>query len=74
MLPDKYKWLENIGTLPKLVNASLQYLGVKEYAGTKDNNPVIMNMAKELGIAYQTLYYARTGRTWRHVHGLYRNV
>jgi hypothetical protein len=27
------------------------------------------DLAKELGIAYQTLYYARTGRTWRHIHG-----
>lgn len=51
MLPDKYKWIEDIGTLPKLVAAGLQFLGIKEYAGTKDNNPVIMNMAKELGVS-----------------------
>lgn len=48
-LPDKYKWLEDIGTLPKLVSAALQYLGVKEIPG-KANNPVIMDMAKGLGL------------------------
>lgn len=50
MLPSKFKWLENIGTLPKLVSIGLQYLGVKEYPGVK-NNPVIMDWAYRLGIA-----------------------
>ena len=49
MLPEKYKWIESIGTLPKLLSAMLQYLGVKEIKGSA-NNPVIMNMAKTLGI------------------------
>lgn len=49
MLPEKYKWLETIGTLPKIVSAALQYIGVKEIPGTK-NNPVIMDMAKGLNI------------------------
>ena len=49
MLPEKYQWLETIGTLPKLVSAGLQYLGVKEIPGAK-SNPVIMDMAKGLGV------------------------
>lgn len=49
MLPEKYQWLEKIGTLPKLVSAALQYLGLKEIPGTK-SNPVILDMAKGIGI------------------------
>lgn len=42
--------LKSIKTpLPKLVTAALQYLGVKETPGTA-NNPIIMDMAKGLGI------------------------
>jgi uncharacterized protein (TIGR02594 family) len=49
MLPNKYKWIEEIGILPKLLSAGLQYFGVKEIPGVK-NNPVIMDMAKGLGV------------------------
>ena len=49
-LPLKYKWLDTIGVLPKLVTAALQYLGIREIPG-KQSNPVIMDMAKGLGIA-----------------------
>ncbi len=49
MIPERYKFLESIGTLPKMVNAALQFLGVKEIPGNK-SNPIILNMAKELGI------------------------
>lgn len=35
--------------LPKMVSAALQYLGVKEFPGVK-NNPIIMDMAKGLGL------------------------
>lgn len=48
-LPDKFQWLETIGTLPKLVSAAIQYLGVSEIKGSA-NNPVIMNMAKDIGV------------------------
>lgn len=51
MIPEKFKWLESGGTLPKMVLEALGYIGIKELAGKKNNNPVIMNMAKELGIA-----------------------
>ena len=49
MIPEKYKWLETIGTLPKMVAAALQYMGIKEVPG-KGSNPVIIDMAKGLGI------------------------
>lgn len=49
MIPEKYKWLNEIGTLPKMVEAAIQFLGIKEVAG-KGSNPVIMNMANELGL------------------------
>lgn len=48
-IPSQYQFLYNIGTLPKLVSAGLQYYGIHEIKGTK-NNPVIMDMAKGLGI------------------------
>jgi uncharacterized protein (TIGR02594 family) len=49
-LPDKFKFLNEIGVLPKMVSAALQYLGIKEIPGSK-SNPVILDMAKGLGIA-----------------------
>ncbi len=49
MLPSKYKWLETIGPLPKLVTAAISYLGLKEQPGA-GNNPIIMGMAKRLGV------------------------
>ena len=52
MLTGKFGFIETIGTLPKLVAASLNYLGLRETPGTGNNNPVIMNMAKELGISH----------------------
>lgn len=38
------------GPLPKIVVAAMQYTGVKEYPGTKNNNPAIMSMARELKV------------------------
>lgn len=49
-LPEKYKWLSTIGTLPKLLTAGLQYMGVKETPGG-ESNPVIIQMAKDLGVS-----------------------
>lgn len=48
-LPKKFEWLSEIGVLPKLISTALQYLGIKEFPGV-DNNPVIMEMAKGLGV------------------------
>ena len=48
-LSRKFSFLETIGVLPKLVSTALQFLGIKEIPG-KQSNPVILNMAKELGI------------------------
>lgn len=49
-LPKKYKWLEGIGILPKMVSAAFQYLGIKEIPGAA-SNPVIMDMARGLGVS-----------------------
>jgi len=51
LLPEKYRWLEELGTLPKLVTMGLQYLGVHEIPGEK-SNPVILDMAKGLGLQH----------------------
>lgn len=45
----RYEWLHNIGTLPKMISAALQYMGIKEVPG-KGSNPVILNMAKQVGL------------------------
>lgn len=50
ILPTKYKWINTIGPLPKLVIAGLSYLGLREYPGTS-NNPVIMDMARRLNVS-----------------------
>lgn len=49
MLPKKYKWLDTIGTLPRLVTAAIDYLGLKEKPGA-GNNPIIIGMAKRLNV------------------------
>lgn len=49
MLPQKFKWLETIGPLPKLLQEGLKYLGVKEVVG-HGSNSVIMDMADILGV------------------------
>lgn len=53
MLPEKYKWLDTIGVLPKLLSTALQYLGIREIPGSQ-SNPVIIEMAKGLGL--QSIY------------------
>lgn len=50
VLPTKYKWINNIGPLPRMVVSALSFLGLKEYPGSA-NNPVIMAMAKEIGVS-----------------------
>lgn len=49
-LPKQYEWLNKIGPLPKVLQIGLQYIGIREVKGMQ-NNPVIMQMAKELGVA-----------------------
>lgn len=60
-LQKPYDFLEKIGVLPKLVSAALQYLGVREFPG-KANNPVIMNMAKEIGAG--KIYVNDSAQAW----------
>lgn len=50
LLPKQFAFLNEIGVLPKLVSAGLQYLGVREIKGT-GSNPAIMDMAAGLGVA-----------------------
>lgn len=50
MLPDNFKWVEDIGTLPKMLEIGLQYIGVKEVKGLS-NNPIIMDMARNIGVS-----------------------
>lgn len=59
-LPKNFEWINTIGVLPKLVAAGLQYLGVKEVPGIA-NNPVIMDMAKSLGISH---IYTNDDQAW----------
>jgi uncharacterized protein (TIGR02594 family) len=45
----KYKFLENIPDLPRIIKIGLDNLGIKEVAGT-GNNATILSWAEELGI------------------------
>lgn len=60
-LTEKFQWLETIGTLPKLVSAGLQYLGVREIKGVA-NNPAIMEMANALGLS--KIYVSDDKQSW----------
>lgn len=51
-VPDQYKWLEEIGELPRMVQEGLKEYGTKEMAGA-NNSPTIMGWAKELGIQHE---------------------
>lgn len=48
MIPEKYKYLEK-STMPKVIQAALNMVGIKEIKGSK-HNPVIIGWAKTLGI------------------------
>ena len=51
-LPREYKWLQDIAVLPKMVaeGIKLMNLDTQERPGKNDNNPVIMQLAKEAGV------------------------
>lgn len=49
MIPEKYKYLNNI-ELPRMVNIALDQIGTKEVLGT-GNDATILSWAKELGIS-----------------------
>lgn len=61
MLPEKFAWLSAIGVLPKLVTEAIKFLGVSEIKGDA-NNPVIMNMAKGLGV--DKIYTSDDRQAW----------
>jgi uncharacterized protein (TIGR02594 family) len=52
-LPEAYKWLLTIGTLPKMVQAFLDHYGTQEVAGPR-NNDKIMKWAEELKLKAYT--------------------
>lgn len=60
-LPSQYKWVLNIGTLPKLLEVGLKYYGTHEIKGPQ-NNPVIMEMAKRVGVA--DIYTSDDKQAW----------
>ncbi len=49
MLPEKYRWLEGVGPLPRMLQVALPLLGTVEAPGA-DSNPVIMGWAAETGL------------------------
>lgn len=49
-LPKESEWIYSIGTLPKTMEIIFSFCGLLEYRG-KDNNPTIINWAKELGLS-----------------------
>lgn len=61
MIPEKYKWLENIGTLPKMVQLAINDLGVSEIKGSKSNSR-IMQMAKNIGV--EDIYTSDDKQAW----------
>lgn len=50
IIPEKYQWLYAVGTLPKMVNTAINYLGLKEVPG-KASSPVILRMAEDMGLS-----------------------
>ena len=48
-LPAKYRWLENVGTLPRIVQEGIKTLGIIETPG-KGNTRKIMDWANEVGL------------------------
>lgn len=49
-LPQNFKWLEQIGVLPKMVQEGIKLLGIKEIKGSR-SNPEILKFAQEIGAA-----------------------
>lgn len=48
--PEFYKWILDEKDPPKLIAESIKLVGIREYPGKAVNNPIIMNMAKDLDI------------------------
>jgi uncharacterized protein (TIGR02594 family) len=65
-LPEKFKFLYEHGPLPKVLAIAFQYMGIHEIKGS-ENNPVIMDMAKGLGIG--DIYISDDKQAWCAVFG-----
>lgn len=55
MLPQRYRWLETLGQLPRMVQEGLKLLGTVETAGGP-SNPAILAWGRETGL--QAVYTA----------------
>lgn len=51
LLPVRLQFLDKAGQLPLLLSTGLQYQGIKEYPTKINNNPVIMEMARRVGVS-----------------------
>lgn len=49
-LPSNFKWLENVGVLPKMIVEGMLVLGIQEIKGPK-SNPVILKFAEDIGVS-----------------------
>jgi len=49
-LPANFKWIDSIGTLPKMVQEGIKVLGIKEIPGPT-SNPEILKFAAEIGVS-----------------------
>jgi uncharacterized protein (TIGR02594 family) len=56
-LPAAYRWLGEIGPLPRIVATALRDFGLKEKIGT-ENNPIILDWAEEIGGDVARVYKA----------------
>lgn len=59
-IPQQYRWLNTIGTLPRMVDEALKLFGTIETPGS-GNNPTIMAWAKETGL---TAIYTADSVPW----------
>lgn len=51
LIPARFDFINHAGQLPQLFAAAVQYIGIKEYPTKANNNPVIMEMAKRVGVS-----------------------
>lgn len=50
VFPPVYAWIQKIVDPPKMIAEALKLVGIREYPGTASNNPIIMNMASDIGV------------------------
>ena len=63
-LPDQYKWLEKVGTLPKVISIGLDLLGTKEVVGTGSNKTIIAWRDELIATGYDLKDYSDDDIPW----------